>query len=119
MMISTNSLKRSLEKKLRRRGRISTINNKTLKGPKREFKTISEEIIWALNESGSPLSVDELSHYLDINRKSVQKSLRKIKQYPLGDKLVSRKKNGGFFVYNMNIDKDSHIPTVFHMIKIS
>ena len=110
-------LRRKIEKSLKRRGRKTTINGNMVKGPDRMFDTITEELIWALNESGEPLSIEELSNYLDFNRKSVSKALQKLFNHELTSTFITKEKEGSFLRFNAKLPKDSHVPTVFKIIQ--
>lgn len=114
--VNKDILKRNLFRKLKRRGRISTTTEETLRGPDRLFKTVAEECLWALNESGQALSVEELSKYLDFSQKSVRKSLNLVLQFPESTNFIVKKKEGKKFYYKAFFPKDTDIPTAFKIL---
>ena len=109
-----NVLRRNLELQLKKRNWLRTVHGQTIQGPDRLFKTIIEEIIWALNESGTPLTVDEIAQYLAFNKKSVSKAISKFRKHRLANKVIIQYKPGK---YGAKLPKGMDIPTFVKMVK--
>jgi len=109
-------LKKHLEKKLMRRGMLKVIDGTVIQPPKRMFKTLGEEILWLLNESDVKLTVNDLSNYLQTDKKIINKVMRKLTATNVN--LVTKQKQGSYFAYSANFNKDLNIPTAYSLVRM-
>jgi len=110
-------LKNRLEKNLKERGRTSFTTGETANPPKRCFKTMTEEIIYLLNDSCIPLTTKNIANYLGFGHKSVSKALYLLMLHRNASTYMSKSKNGNTVLYNCNIPDGVDIPTVYKLIK--
>ena len=109
-------LRKHLEKKLMRRGMLKTTTGNVIKPPNRIYNNLGEEILWLLNESDIKLSVNDISKYLDADKKTINKVMRKLTATNVN--LVTKKKQGPVFVYSANFTKDLDIPTAYKLVRM-
>ena len=110
-------LRKRLEENLKERGRTCFTNGITIKPPERWFGSISEEIIYLLNDSAIPLTTTDLANYLGLNRKSVTKAMYNLLLHRNSSRYISKTKNGGTILYNCNIPDGVDVPTIYKLIK--
>ena len=110
-------LRKRLEENLKNRGRTCFTNGLTAKPPKRWFKTMTEEIIYLLNDSAIPLTTKDISNYLGFEHKSVGKAMRNILLYRNASKYISKIKNGNTVLYDCNIPDGVDVPTIYKLIR--
>jgi hypothetical protein len=111
------NIKAKLEQRLYRRGMLQGASGNVIKPAKRKYKTLGEEILWILNQEKLSLPVSELANYLDADKKTIQKVMRKLTSSSIN--LVKKNKSNSVFVYSVNFNKDLDIPTIYKMARMA
>jgi chromosome segregation and condensation protein ScpB len=93
---------------------IIQVNGDVIQPPARYFNTIIEEVLYALNVAGTPLTVNELARYFAFSPKSVSKAISKFRKHPMAEKILIQHIPGK---YSVKMSKDMDIPTIVKMIK--